>query len=79
MIKDLFGIRVIVNVNAINLVVLVNILDFSNCKCKKKLVDPLVEEIIVNIDETRLVIITVENENNGKCNSYVVIKVLFFI
>ena len=43
MVKDLFGIRVIVNVNAINLVVLVNILDFSNCKCTKKLVDPLVE------------------------------------
>ena len=58
---------------------LVNILDFSNCKCKKKLVDPLVEESIVNIDETRLVNITVENENNGKCNSYVVNKVLFFI
>ena len=32
-----------------------------------------------NIDETKLVNITVENENNGRCNSYVVYKVLFFI
>ena len=54
-------------------------LDFSNCKCTKKLVDPLVEECTENIEETKLVNITVENENNGRCNSYVVYMVLIFI
>ena len=54
-------------------------LDYSSCKCRKKLVDPLVEECTENIEETKLVNITVENENNGRCNCYVVYKVLFFI
>ena len=44
-------------------------LDYSNCKCKKKLVDPLVEECTENIEETKLVNITIENENNSRCNS----------
>ena len=35
-------------------------LDYSNCKCRKKLLDPLVEECTENIDETKLVNITVE-------------------
>ena len=54
-------------------------LDYSNCKCRKKLVDPLVEECTENIEETKLVNITIENENNSRCNSYVVYKVLFLI
>ena len=54
-------------------------LDYSNCMCRKKLVDPLVEEYTENIDETKLGNITVKNENNGRCNSNVVYKVLFFI
>ena len=54
-------------------------LDYSNCKCRKKLVDPLVEECTKNIDETKLVNITVKNENKDKCNSYVVYRMLFFI
>ena len=53
-------------------------LDYSNCKCRKKLVDPLVEECTKNIEETKLVNITVENENNGGCNSYVIYKALFW-
>ena len=44
---------------------------------QKKLVDLLVEECTENIEETKLVNITVENENNSRCNSYVVYKVLF--
>ena len=52
-------------------------LDYSDCKCRKKLVDPLVEECTKNIEETKLVNITVENKD--RCNSYVVYKVLFFI
>ena len=46
---------------------------------KKKLIDPLVEECTKNIDETKLVNITVENENNSRCTSYLVYKVLFSI
>ena len=51
-------------------------LDYSDCKCKKKLIDPLDEECTKTIEEVKL---TPKNENNGKCNSYVVYKVLFFI
>ena len=55
-------------------------LDYSDCKCRKKLIDPLVEECTENIDETKLVKKTIdENENKDKCNSYVVYKVLFLI
>ena len=54
-------------------------LDYSNCKCRKNLVDPLVEECTENIVDKKLVNITVENENNGRSNSYVVYMVLFFI
>ena len=55
-------------------------LDYSSCKCRKKLVDPLIEECTENTDETKLVNITfAENENKDKCNSYVVYEVLFFI
>ena len=41
-------------------------LDYSNCRCRKKLVDLLVEECTENIEETKLVNITGENENNGR-------------
>ena len=54
-------------------------LDYSNCMCREKLVDPLVEECTKNIDETKLINITVENENNSRCTSYVIYKVLFWI
>ena len=33
-------------------------LDYSDCKCKKKLIDPLIEECTENDDETKLVKIT---------------------
>ena len=44
--------------------------DYKNCKCKKRLVDKLVErssskECTKNIEETRLV----ENQNKHKCSS----------
>ena len=54
-------------------------LDYSSCKCRKKLIDPLVEECTENIDETKLVNITAENENNSRCTSYLAYKVFFFI
>ena len=52
-------------------------LDYSNCKCRKKLFDPLVEECTENIDETELVKKTLD-ENEDRCNSYVVYKALFW-
>ena len=52
-------------------------LDYSNCKCRKKLVDLLVEECTENINETSLVKKTLD-KNENKCNSYVVYKVLFW-
>ena len=54
-------------------------LDDSNCKCRKKLVDPLVEECTENINETKLIKVIVENKNKDSCRSYVVYKVLFII
>ena len=78
-IKRLFEIRVIVSVNVINLGNIGEYLNYSDCKCRKKIVDPLVEECTETIDETELVNINVENKNNSRCNSYVVYKVLFFI
>ena len=54
-------------------------LDYSNCKCRKKLLGPLVEECTKNIYETKLVNVTVGNENNSRCTSYVIYKVLFWI
>ena len=55
-------------------------LDYSNCKCRKKLADPLVEECTENIDEKKLVKKTLDkNENKDKSHSYVVYMVLFFI
>ena len=49
MIKDFFGILVIVSVNVINQVMLEN-LDYKNCKCRKRLIDKLVEECSENVD-----------------------------
>ena len=54
-------------------------LDYSSYKCKKKLVDPLVEECTENINETKLVNITVENKNNDRYHSCVAYKVIFGI
>ena len=53
-------------------------LDYSSCKCRKKLIDPLVEECTKSIEETKLVNITAENETNGRCNSYVIYQALFW-
>ena len=52
-------------------------LDYSNCKCGKKLVDPLVEECTENINETSLVKKTL-HENKDRCNPYAIYKALFW-
>ena len=44
-------------------------LDYKNCKCRKRLVDKLVEECTGNIDEVKLAKITLaEHENMYKCS-----------
>ena len=48
-------------------------LDYENWKCRKKLVDKLVEECTENVEETKLV----EYENKHKCNFCIVHIVLF--
>ena len=52
-------------------------LDYSSCKYKKKLIDPLLEECTENIDMIKLVNTTIENKD--RCRSYVVYKVLFWL
>ena len=52
-------------------------LDYSSCKCRKKLIDPLVEECTENINETSLVKKTLD-ENKDRCNSSVIYKALFW-
>ena len=51
-------------------------LDYSNCKCRKKLVDKLIEECTKSIDEVE---IASENEHKNKCSSCTLYIVLFSI
>ena len=57
-------------------------LDYENCKCRKKLVAPLIEECAETVAEVKLAKITVaENENSCKYNSctvYIVLSSIFF-
>ena len=58
-------------------------LDYSNCRCKNKLFDKLIEECTENIEDIKLVNITVENENSYyKCSSskvYIVFMMVILI
>ena len=40
--------------------------DYSDCKCKKKLIDPVIEGCTESDDKTKLVNITVENDDETK-------------
>ena len=51
-------------------------LHYSNCKCRKRLVDKLVEECIKSIDEVEITEITEDENKNSSC---VVYRVLFWI
>ena len=78
MIKDFFGIQVIVNVNVRNRVMLVSI--WKIVKCRKKLLDKLIEECTENNNEVKLAKITLaKNENKHKCSSCILYTVLFLI
>ena len=52
-------------------------LDYKNCKCRKKLVDKLVEECIEKVDKTIITKIT-ENKCKSSCTIYVVIIIIAF-
>ena len=55
-------------------------LDYKSCKCKKRLVNKLVEECNETIDEVKLTKITLaENEKSYKSNSSILYIVLFSI
>ena len=55
-------------------------LDYKNCKCKKGLVNKLVEECNETIDEVKLTKITLAgNENSCKCNSCILYIALFAV
>ena len=48
-------------------------LDYENCKCRKRLVDKLVDECDENIDEE----VKIVSESKNKCNSCILYIVLF--
>ena len=57
-------------------------LDYEHCKCRKKLVDKLVDECTETVEEVKLAKITLaENENSYKCSSctvYIVLMIVVF-
>ena len=50
-------------------------LDYENCRCRKKLVDKLVEECTENIDETKIAEITL---NKNVCKSICILYIVLF-
>ena len=59
-------------------------LDYENCKCRKKLVDKLVEECTETVEEVKIAEITSsKDENKHKCSSckrqIVLFSILFTI
>ena len=52
-------------------------LDYENCKCRKRLIDKLVDECDEYIDEE--VKILDKNKNESKCSFWIVYVVLFWI
>ena len=54
-------------------------LDYENCKCRKKLVDKLVEECGENIDGNEMIYNGTLNDSRNVCNSCTINIVLFVI
>ena len=72
MIKDLFGIRVIVCAKSCDFS---ENLDYKNCKCRKKLVDKLIEQCTENVDEIKIAGIALfEHGNECVCSYYFVLS-----
>ena len=58
-------------------------LDYENCKCRKRLLAPLIQECTETVEEVKIAKTTLaENENSYKCSSctvYIVLMILVFI
>ena len=55
-------------------------LDYENCKCRKMLINKLVDECTETVEEVKSATITLaENENSYKCSSCIMDTVLFWI
>ena len=56
-------------------------LDYENCKCKKKLVDKLFEECRENIDENKIISVTLNDYGSvcGSCTIYIVLFAITFL
>ena len=54
-------------------------LDFKNCRCRKKLVDKLVEECREDINENEMIYNGTFNDYRKVCNSCIIYIVLFVI
>ena len=57
-------------------------LDYENCKCRKKIVAPLIEECTETVEEVKLAKITLsENKNSYNCSSCTVytMSICFFL
>ena len=54
-------------------------LDYENCKCRKKLVDKLVEECTENTDEVKIARMTLFERRNECKSSYTIYVVLIAI
>ena len=53
-------------------------LDYENCKCRKRLVDKLIEECNENIEETNLIKINLTKCKSNSCILYIVLFSIFF-
>ena len=57
-------------------------LDYRNCKCRKKLVAPIIDECTKTTEEVKLVEITVQNEDSyykcSSCRVYIVFMIVVF-
>ena len=57
-------------------------LHYKNCKCRKKLIAPLIEECAETVEEVKIAKINLaknENENSCKCSPFTVYIVLLLI
>ena len=56
-------------------------LDYANCKCRKRLIDKLVQESSENIDRNEMIVLCLSDYTNvcGSCTIYIVLLPVFFI
>ena len=85
MIKDLFGILAIVS-ECDKSCDIGEYLDYKNCRCRKKIIDKLVEECSENIDgnelvfnETLDIISSSDNKTSNSCVVYIILSSVFLI